>query len=74
MSQFKIRKIQNSQKSNLANSKIKIHEIQKSQNSKFTQNTTTKTHKLNTDSHPPVFEKKDYKDILKRLNKLEKEK
>ena len=30
--------------------------------------------KLRTDSHPPVFMKNDYKDILKRLNKLEKEK
>ena len=29
---------------------------------------------LDKDSHPPVFGKKDYKDILKRLKKLEKEK
>ena len=28
--------------------------------------------KLRTDSHPPVFMKNDYKDILKRLKKLEK--
>ena len=30
--------------------------------------------KLKINSHPPVFMKNDYKDILKRLNKLEKEK
>ena len=29
---------------------------------------------LETDSHPPIFKTKDYKDILKRLKKLEKEK
>ena len=29
---------------------------------------------LEADSHPPIFEKKDYKSILKRLDKLEKEK
>ena len=29
---------------------------------------------LEADSHPPIFEKKDYKNILKRLDKLEKEK
>ena len=28
--------------------------------------------KLKVDSHPPVFMKDDYKDIIKRLNKLEK--
>ena len=27
---------------------------------------------LKADSHPPIFAKKNYKDILKRLNKLEK--
>ena len=27
---------------------------------------------LKVDSHPPVFMKNDYKDILKRLKKLEK--
>ena len=27
---------------------------------------------LRADSHPPVFMKNDYKDIIKRLNKLEK--
>ena len=30
--------------------------------------------KLKVNSHPPVFMKDDYKDILKRLDKLEKEK
>tara|TARA_R110002012_G_scaffold140794_1_gene298440 strand:- start:912 stop:1193 length:282 start_codon:yes stop_codon:yes gene_type:complete len=29
---------------------------------------------IETDSHPPIFKTKDYKDILKRLKKLEKEK
>ena len=28
--------------------------------------------KLKVDSHPPVFMKDDYKDIIKRLKKLEK--
>ena len=27
---------------------------------------------LETDSHPPIFKTKNYKDILKRLKKLEK--
>ena len=29
---------------------------------------------LRVDSHPPVFMKNDYENIIKRLNKLEKEK
>tara|TARA_R100001530_G_scaffold132685_1_gene105325 strand:- start:415 stop:699 length:285 start_codon:yes stop_codon:yes gene_type:complete len=27
---------------------------------------------LKSDSHPPIFSKKDYKDILKRIKKLER--
>ena len=33
-----------------------------------------KIKELQKDSHPPIFHKNNYKDILKRLNKLEKEK
>ena len=29
---------------------------------------------IEADSHPPIFKTEDYKDILKRLKKLEKEK
>ena len=30
--------------------------------------------KLEKDSHPPVFSKSNYKDLLKRIKKIEKEK
>ena len=29
-------------------------------------------HRLERDAHPPIFGKDDYKDILKRIRKLEK--
>jgi len=29
-------------------------------------------HSLKRDSHPPIFDKHDYKDLVKRIRKLEK--
>ena len=43
-----------------------------SKQGKYIEEVEKKVAILETDSHPPIFKTKDYKDILKRLKKLEK--
>tara|TARA_Y100000310_G_scaffold328886_1_gene397755 strand:+ start:284 stop:565 length:282 start_codon:yes stop_codon:yes gene_type:complete len=53
---------------------IQMKQAQKSLNKygRTLENVEKDIAKLRADSHPPVFMKNDYKDIIKRLNKLEK--
>ena len=39
---------------------------------KYIEELEKKVAALESDSHPPIFSKKDYKSILKRISKLEK--
>ena len=53
---------------------IQMKQVQKSLNKygRTLENNEKDIAKLKVDSHPPVFMKDDYKDIIKRLKKLEK--
>ena len=53
---------------------IQMKQVRKSLNKygRTLENVEKDVAKLRTDSHPPVFMKDDYKDIIKRLKKLEK--
>ena len=53
---------------------IQMQQVQKSLNKygRTLENNEKDIAKLKVDSHPPVFMKDDYKDIIKRLKKLEK--
>ena len=53
---------------------IQIKQVQKTQNKhgRTLENVEKDIAQLRVDSHPPVFMRDDYKDILKRLEKLEK--
>ena len=55
---------------------VQVKQLQKtiSKQGKYIEELEKDVAVLNKDSHPPVFGKKDYKDILKRLKKIEKEK
>ena len=53
---------------------IQMKQVQKTQNKhgRTLENVEKDIAQLRVDSHPPVFMRNDYKDILKRLEKLEK--
>ena len=53
---------------------IQMKQVQKTQNKhgRTLENVEKDIAQLRVDSHPPVFMQNDYKDILKRLEKLEK--
>ena len=53
---------------------IQMKQVRKSLNKygRTLENNEKDIAKLKVDSHPPVFMKDDYKDIIKRLKKLEK--
>ena len=55
---------------------VQVKQLQKtiSKQGKYIEELEKSVAVLDKDSHPPIFGKKDYKDILKRINKLEKEK
>ena len=53
---------------------IQMKQVQKTQNKhgRTLENVEKDIAQLRVDSHPPVFMKDDYKDIIQRLEKLEK--
>ena len=53
---------------------IQMKQVQKTQNKhgRTLENVEKDIAQLRVDSHPPVFMKDDYKDIIQRLKKLEK--
>ena len=53
---------------------IQMKQVQKTQNKhgRTLENVEKDIAQLRVDSHPPVFMRDDYKDVLKRLEKLEK--
>ena len=53
---------------------IQMKQVQKTQSKhgRTLENAEKDIAQLRVDSHPPVFMKDDYKDIIKRLKKLEK--
>jgi len=55
---------------------VQVKQLQKtiSKQGKYIEELEKSVAVLDKDSHPPIFGKKDYKDMLKRINKLEKEK
>ena len=55
---------------------IQMKQVQKTQNKygRTLENVEKDIAQLRVDSHPPVFMKSAYEDIIKRLEKLEKEK